>query len=181
MLDGVDLPALPFFPAWDVRESWVPWVGWAVAGLIFWFVVAGARNLWKRTRRGELPAGDAPAVWKVVVSLGVTFLLGAWITSCSNGSYALRGPLARGDAVYLAGMVANDRFEGTGRNVWHLFDVAGQTFLMPFINPHLCVPKDGELVRLWSAPWTARAPEGTITRIVLRMEMTRRCYIRPWG
>ena len=180
-MDRVDQPALPFFPAWDVRESWVPWVGWAVAGLVFWLVAAGARNLWKRARSGEPPAGGAPSPWKVVVSLGVVFLLGAWITSCSNASYALRRPLVRGEAAYLAGTVANDRSEGMGRNAWHLFDVAGQTFLMPFVNPHYCVPKDGEPARLWSAPWTVRAPEGTVTRIVLRMEMTRRCHIRPWG
>lgn len=181
MLDGVDQPALAFFPAWDVRESWTPWVGWAVAGLLFWVVAAGSRNLWRRERSGEPLPRDAPAAWKGVVSFGVIFLLGAWITSCSNGYYALRVPLARGEAVYFAGTVANDRFEGFGKNAWRLFDVAGQTFRMPFINPHLCVPKDGEPVRLWSAPRTVRAPEGTVTRIVLRLEMTRRCYIRPWG
>lgn len=186
----MDQPAPQFFPAWDVRESWQPWAGWAVAGLIFWLVAVAAWRLWRLTWRPDVPIGREPepgrdpATWKVAGSLGVVFLLGVFVATCSNGIYALRAPLARGDAVYSVGQVANTRFEGvpgSTRNIWRLFDVSGQIFLMPFLNPHLCVPRDGEWVRLWSSPQTMLAPRGTTTRQVLRMEMTRRCHIRPWG
>ncbi len=180
-MDGVDQPALRFFPAWDVRESWVPWVGWAFAGLVFWVVATAAWRLQKRGWQYDAPVGSNPAPWKAVASVVTMFLLGVQVATCSTGHYDMRIPLARGTAVYSDGTVANARFEGFGRTAWHLFDVSGQTFLMPYVNPHLCVPRDGERVRLWSSPRVLSAPQGTPSRNVLRMEMTRPCHIRPWG